>query len=149
MDLTTHLKTFVTVANLNGFSGAARQLDVVPSVVAKRIAQLEEHVGARLFNRTTRTIALTEAGEKLLATCRCGSVACGGGGVAGQQAGGCGGGSGQAGQGQRGSSQGGCAAQGAVKRKARAMPAIGVVCVLGLHADSLGKDVRAWPLAFS
>ena len=67
MDLTTHLKTFVTVASFNGFSGAARQLGVVPSVVAKRIAQLEAHVGARLFNRTTRTIALTEAGEKLLA----------------------------------------------------------------------------------
>lgn len=67
MDLTTHLKTFVTVANCKGFSGAARQLGVVPSVVAKRISQLEAHVGARLFNRTTRTIALTEAGEKLLA----------------------------------------------------------------------------------
>ena len=37
MDLTTHLKTFVTVASFNGFSGAARQLGVVPSVVAKRI----------------------------------------------------------------------------------------------------------------
>jgi DNA-binding transcriptional LysR family regulator len=67
MDITTHLKTFVVVANCKGFSEAARQLEVVPSVVAKRIAQLEEHVGARLFERTTRTISLTEAGEKLQA----------------------------------------------------------------------------------
>ena len=65
MDITTHLKTFVVVAQCNGFSEAARQLKVVPSVVAKRISQLEEHVGARLFDRTTRTVVLTEAGEKL------------------------------------------------------------------------------------
>jgi DNA-binding transcriptional LysR family regulator len=65
MDITTHLKTFVVVAKCKGFSEAARQLGVVPSVVAKRISQLEEHVGARLFDRTTRTVALTEAGEKL------------------------------------------------------------------------------------
>lgn len=65
MDITTHLKTFVVVAKCKGFSEAARQLGVVPSVVAKRVSQLEEHVGARLFDRTTRTVALTEAGEKL------------------------------------------------------------------------------------
>jgi DNA-binding transcriptional LysR family regulator len=67
MDFVTHLRTFATVANCGGFSEAARQLEVVPSVVAKRIAQLEQHVGARLFDRTTRTVVLTEAGEKLQA----------------------------------------------------------------------------------
>jgi DNA-binding transcriptional LysR family regulator len=40
MDITTHLKTFVVVAKCKGFSEAARQLGVVPSVVAKRISQL-------------------------------------------------------------------------------------------------------------
>jgi DNA-binding transcriptional LysR family regulator len=65
MDTLTNLRTFLAVVQANGFSRAARQLDVVPSVVAKRIAQLEQTLGARLFERTTRSVALTEAGERL------------------------------------------------------------------------------------
>lgn len=65
MDLTTHLRTFALVARSGGFSDAARQLDVVPSVVARRIAQLEQELGVRLFERTTRRMALTQAGERL------------------------------------------------------------------------------------
>jgi DNA-binding transcriptional LysR family regulator len=67
MDSLLHIKTFVAVARLKGFSEAARQLKITPSVVAKRIAQLEHELGTRLFERTTRTVKLTEAGEKLLA----------------------------------------------------------------------------------
>lgn len=67
MDAFVNIKTFVLVARYQGFSHAARQLDVVPSVVAKRIGQLEEALGARLFDRTTRSVRLTEAGEKLFA----------------------------------------------------------------------------------
>ncbi|WP_176442364.1 LysR family transcriptional regulator [Noviherbaspirillum humi] len=67
MDSLLNIKTFVLVARYGGFSEAARQLDVVPSVVAKRIAQLEKALGTRLFERTTRTVRLTEAGEKLSA----------------------------------------------------------------------------------
>lgn len=67
MDLFLHIKTFVLVARYRGFSEAARQLGVVPSVVAKRIAQLEKSLSAKLFERTTRTVQLTEAGEKLYA----------------------------------------------------------------------------------
>lgn len=67
MDAFVNIKTFVLVARYQGFSHAARQLGVVPSVVAKRIAQLEEALGARLFERTTRSVRLTEAGEKLYA----------------------------------------------------------------------------------
>jgi DNA-binding transcriptional LysR family regulator len=65
MDTLTNLRTFLAVVQTNGFSKAARQLDVVPSVVAKRIAQLEQTLGTRLFERTTRSVVLTEAGERL------------------------------------------------------------------------------------
>lgn len=67
MDAFLNIKTFVLVARYQGFTHAARQLDVVPSVVAKRIAQLEKSIGAKLFERTTRSVKLTEAGEKLFA----------------------------------------------------------------------------------
>lgn len=67
MDSFLNMKTFVLVARYQGFTHAARQMDVVPSVVAKRIAQLEKSLGARLFERTTRSVKLTEAGEKLYA----------------------------------------------------------------------------------
>ena len=65
MDTTTHIRTFVEVVRCGGFSEAARQLGVVPSVVARRIAQLEAELQARLFERTTRKVTLTEAGERL------------------------------------------------------------------------------------
>lgn len=65
MDITTHIQTFVEVVRCGGFSEAARQLGVVPSVVAKRVAQLEQELQARLFERTTRKMALTDAGERL------------------------------------------------------------------------------------
>lgn len=65
MDVLNNLKTFVAVARSGGFSEAARQLHVVPSVVAKRISQLESTMGARLFERTTRSMELTEAGQQL------------------------------------------------------------------------------------
>lgn len=64
MDMVANLRAFVTVARYGGFSEAARQLSVVPSVVAKRVSQLEHAVGVRLFERSTRKVTLTEAGEK-------------------------------------------------------------------------------------
>jgi DNA-binding transcriptional LysR family regulator len=65
MNTLTHLKTFVAVANYGSFSEAARRLHVVPSVVAKRMDQLEKTMGARLFERSTRSVTLTEAGAQL------------------------------------------------------------------------------------
>lgn len=65
MDLITHIRTFTAVVRCGGFSEAARQLGVASSVVAKRIAQLEQELKARMFERTTRRMSLTEAGEKL------------------------------------------------------------------------------------
>lgn len=64
MDLITHVRTFVAVVKFGTFTDAARGLDVVPSVVARRIGQLEQELNARLFERNTRSVALTEAGEK-------------------------------------------------------------------------------------
>ncbi|WP_196488904.1 LysR family transcriptional regulator [Burkholderia diffusa] len=59
-----NLRAFLVAAKCGSFSEAARQLNVVPSVVAKRIGDLEHTVGARLFTRSTRRVALTESGHK-------------------------------------------------------------------------------------
>lgn len=64
MDMVANLRAFLAVARYGGFSEAARQLNVVPSVAAKRVTQLEHEVGARLFERSTRKVVLTEAGER-------------------------------------------------------------------------------------
>ena len=50
------------------FARAAEELDVTTTAISKTIKQLEAQLGVRLFNRTTRSVALTEAGTKLLGT---------------------------------------------------------------------------------
>ncbi|MES2149803.1 MAG: LysR family transcriptional regulator [Pseudomonadota bacterium] len=60
------LVVFFTVAELRGFRAAARHLGVTPSAVSQSIRALELRVGAPLFFRTTRSVNLTEAGERLL-----------------------------------------------------------------------------------
>ncbi|WP_051378289.1 LysR family transcriptional regulator [Derxia gummosa] len=60
------LRVFVTVARLAGFSAAAQALGVSPAYVSKRIGLLEQQLGARLFNRTPRSVALTGQGERVL-----------------------------------------------------------------------------------
>lgn len=64
MDYISHIQTFMAVVRCGSFSEAARDLGVVPSMVAKRISSLEKHLKTRLFERTTRKVNLTEAGEK-------------------------------------------------------------------------------------
>jgi DNA-binding transcriptional LysR family regulator len=54
------------VARLGSFSAAARELDVAPSVVTKRITRLEQRVRTRLIARSTRGLTLTPTGERLL-----------------------------------------------------------------------------------
>ena len=61
---------FLAVAELRGFRAAARHLGVTPSAVSQAIRSLEERVGAPLFSRTTRSVGLTEAGDRLLAHAR-------------------------------------------------------------------------------
>ena len=65
MDRFKQLETFVAVADAGGFNAAARQLQMSPPSVTRLIADLEERIETRLFVRTTRQVALTEAGERL------------------------------------------------------------------------------------
>lgn len=60
------LRMFVAVANSGGFAPAAASLNVAPSSVTRAIANLEKALGVRLFNRTTRSVVLTEEGEQFL-----------------------------------------------------------------------------------
>ncbi len=66
MNTLLNIKAFLLVARTGSFSGAARELGVAPSVVTKRITRLEDEMGAQLFLRSTRALALTTAGERLL-----------------------------------------------------------------------------------
>ena len=60
------LAAFAAVARHRSFRGAARELRVPVSSLSQRMRELEERLGVRLFNRTTRSVAPTEAGESLL-----------------------------------------------------------------------------------
>ncbi|MBS64537.1 LysR family transcriptional regulator [Salinisphaera sp.] len=63
MDKTTEMTIFVRAVDAGGFSAAARELGLTPSAVSKQIRRLEERLHTRLFQRTTRRIHLTEAGQ--------------------------------------------------------------------------------------
>lgn len=58
------LRVFLTVIRKGSFAGASEELGASPAYVSKRIRVLEEGLGARLIHRTTRSIALTDAGER-------------------------------------------------------------------------------------
>ncbi len=60
------LRAFVAVGDLLSFSRAAEMLGVSPSALSQMVRGFEERVGVRLLNRTTRSVALTDAGENLL-----------------------------------------------------------------------------------
>jgi len=60
------MQAFVAVADLQGFAPAARKLGVSPSGVTRLIAALEDRLGARLLQRTTRQVALTDIGARYL-----------------------------------------------------------------------------------
>ena len=60
-----HLRAFVAVGEQLSFSRAAESLGVSPSALSQMVRVFEERVGVRLLNRTTRSVALTDAGENL------------------------------------------------------------------------------------
>lgn len=60
------MRAFVRVIDAGSFAGAAREMNQSPAVVTRLVADLEEHLGARLINRTTRRLALTDIGEAYL-----------------------------------------------------------------------------------
>lgn len=64
------MQAFVAVADLEGFAPAARKLGLSPSAVTRLIAALEERLGARLLQRTTRQVTLTDAGSRYLERAR-------------------------------------------------------------------------------
>ena len=77
MDHLAELEIFAHIVTSGSMSGAARELNISPPVVSKRIRSLEERLGTRLLQRTTRQVALTEAGKgfyervvAILAQCR-------------------------------------------------------------------------------
>ena len=61
-----NLKAFITVAECDSFSIAADRLYLTQSAISKRIAQLEQQIGKKLFDRIARQVSLTEAGTALL-----------------------------------------------------------------------------------
>ena len=66
MDRIDAMQAFVAVADLRGFAPAARKLGLSPSGVTRLIAALEDRLGARLLQRTTRSVTLTDVGTRYL-----------------------------------------------------------------------------------
>lgn len=64
--LLSQLQTFIVVARSGSFGSAARELRVTPSAVSQAVKQLEAALGVTLLARTTRSVALTDAGRRLL-----------------------------------------------------------------------------------
>lgn len=69
MDTLVNVRTFLTVVRSGSFAAAARALSVAPSVISKRIGQLEHEFGITLFHRSTRQVLLTVDGSRLLPRC--------------------------------------------------------------------------------
>jgi DNA-binding transcriptional LysR family regulator len=63
MDRFSEMMVFVRVVENGSFSSAGRTLSLTPSAISKLITRLEERLGARLFHRSSRTVALTSEGE--------------------------------------------------------------------------------------
>ena len=70
MDRIDAMKVFVAALDEGSLAGAGRKLGKSPAAVSRAIAFLEEHVGTPLLHRTTRSIRLSEAGERYAAVCR-------------------------------------------------------------------------------
>jgi DNA-binding transcriptional LysR family regulator len=66
MESLANLESFVKSAELRGFSAAARRLGLTPAAVSRNVAALERNLCVRLFHRSTRKLALTDEGERLL-----------------------------------------------------------------------------------
>ena len=69
MDRLTSLTAFVRVVESGGFSAAGRRLNMSTTMVSNHVQALEERLGARLLNRTTRKVSLTEAGKAYYDRC--------------------------------------------------------------------------------
>jgi DNA-binding transcriptional LysR family regulator len=70
VDKLTSMNVFVRVAKAGSFAGGARELDISRAMATKHIMQLESSLGTRLFNRTTRSLSLTDVGASYLERCQ-------------------------------------------------------------------------------
>jgi DNA-binding transcriptional LysR family regulator len=70
MDRIDAMRVFVSALDTGSLAGAGRRLGRSPAAVSRAIAFLENHVGVQLLHRTTRSIRLSEAGERYAAACR-------------------------------------------------------------------------------
>ncbi len=70
MDRIDAMRVFVSALDAGSLAGAGRRLGRSPAAVSRAIAFLEDHVGVQLLHRTTRSIRLSEAGERYAAACR-------------------------------------------------------------------------------
>lgn len=72
METLANLESFVRSAETGSFSAAARRLALTPAAISRNVAQLERNLGVKLFQRSTRGLTLTEAGERFLQSVRAG-----------------------------------------------------------------------------
>lgn len=70
MDRLKAIETFVEIVGSGSFSAAARKQRTSRAMVSRYVQQLEEYLGAQLFNRTTRQLSLTEIGEEYFSACK-------------------------------------------------------------------------------
>ena len=70
MDIANQMILFAKVVESGGFSAASRELGLTPSAVSRQIGNLEDRLGARLLNRSTRHVSLTELGNEFHARCQ-------------------------------------------------------------------------------
>jgi DNA-binding transcriptional LysR family regulator len=70
MDRLDSMTAFALTVDAGGLSAAARKLGRSPASITRAVASLEQHLGVKLLQRTTRHVRLTEAGERYLAVCR-------------------------------------------------------------------------------
>jgi DNA-binding transcriptional LysR family regulator len=70
MDRIDAMKVFVTAVDEGSLAGAARRLKRSPTAVSRALALLEQHVGVELLHRTTRSLKLSEAGQRYVVACR-------------------------------------------------------------------------------
>jgi DNA-binding transcriptional LysR family regulator len=70
MNGASEMTAFVRAVELGGFSNAARELELTPSAISKLVTRLEDRLGVRLLNRTTRRLALTPEGEAYFHRCQ-------------------------------------------------------------------------------
>ena len=70
MDRLLSMRAFQQVVDDGGFAAAARTMDMSPAVMTRLIVDLEEHLGVRLLQRTTRKVSLTDAGQAYLTRVR-------------------------------------------------------------------------------